>query len=664
MLGGLWLLTRSAGTTNLSLPSGELKPLTAWTNELIVQNDELPPGWQVDIWAWDELVGMPSRVFGYKYPAALGQPGLNLKERVVVYSTTLLAQQAYPRVLDTYFPPHAADEWKTMPELTIPHHAEEMKMACIDSNINGIAFKGCRSVARYQNVIVITSGNVFEDQWLTMDGYRQMLETVDRRVTSVLSQQWHEAHTCTACYHLRFTPCPRSGGALDDAGVTYTQSWDRENRLLVVTNTASVPNAITRFVYDGDGNRVLQIQISGTQIITTAYASALEVSITGTQRITKTYYSAGSQLIAMRVYTSPTSSVLYYLHGDHLGSTSLTTDASGNVVARQLYDAWGNIRLRGDVKTDIGYTSQREDRSTNLMFYRARYYSPYLNRWLSPDSIVPDFSDPQSLNRFSYTLNNPVKYSDPSGHCVVEGDDDKCSPPPPSSLPSGVLYSETYGYFDPSHFRDDIAQAILRRVKAVVGTGGPVGVAGQGYNVNIPGTKWPIAAGDFSANYMVAPYNPSLDGSLENYITRVSLSIFMDYQMRFEAWEGTPASGLSMFLTGFAIEDLPSDYIGFIRAARGTTYPEIFAHLGPVEHREQPPRCLSGCANREFTPLVNGEHVPWPAALSITPIGQETGAWRFVSESPSEILGSQIVEFLFYSSPVPSRSWWREKLGP
>lgn len=188
MLGGIWLLTRPAETTKPTLPSGELKPLAAWTDELIVKNDELPPGWTVDIWARDEMLGVPSRVFGYKYPAALSQPGLNLKEEVVVYSTTLLAQQAYPRVLDAYFPPAAADRWKTTPELAVPHHADKMKTACIDSNINGIAFKGCRAIARYQNLIVITHGNVFEDQWLTFDGYRQMLETVDRRVASVLSR--------------------------------------------------------------------------------------------------------------------------------------------------------------------------------------------------------------------------------------------------------------------------------------------------------------------------------------------------------------------------------------------------------------------------------------------------------------------------------------------
>jgi RHS repeat-associated protein len=139
-----------------------------------------------------------------------------------------------------------------------------------------------------------------------------------------------------------------------------------------------------------------------------------------TTGVTTTYYSAGTQLIAMRVITNG-GNTLYFLHGDHLGSTSLTTNASGGVVARQLYDAWGNIRLRGDVKTDIGYTSQREDRSTNLMFYRARYYSPLLGRFVSADTIVPEPNNPQSLNRYAYGLNNPVKYIDPSGHAAICG---------------------------------------------------------------------------------------------------------------------------------------------------------------------------------------------------------------------------------------------------
>ncbi len=58
----------------------------------------------------------------------------------------------------------------------------------------------------------------------------------------------------------------------------------------------------------------------------------------------------------------------------------------------------------------------------------ARWYSPVLGRWLSPDTIVPDPKNPQSLNRYSYVNNRPLNFTDPSGHRPCE--DDLCSPPP------------------------------------------------------------------------------------------------------------------------------------------------------------------------------------------------------------------------------------------
>ena len=56
-----------------------------------------------------------------------------------------------------------------------------------------------------------------------------------------------------------------------------------------------------------------------------------------------------------------------------------------------------------------------------LMFYNARWYDPYLNRWTQPDTIVPDPGNPQDWDRYSYALNNPVRYSDPSGHASCSG---------------------------------------------------------------------------------------------------------------------------------------------------------------------------------------------------------------------------------------------------
>ncbi|MFC2003977.1 RHS repeat-associated core domain-containing protein [Chloroflexota bacterium] len=68
--------------------------------------------------------------------------------------------------------------------------------------------------------------------------------------------------------------------------------------------------------------------------------------------------------------------------------------------------------------TDKLFTGQRRD-STGLYFYNARYYDPAIGRFISPDIIVPNPMTPQSFNRYSYVLNNPLKYADPSGRDYI-----------------------------------------------------------------------------------------------------------------------------------------------------------------------------------------------------------------------------------------------------
>jgi RHS repeat-associated protein len=100
--------------------------------------------------------------------------------------------------------------------------------------------------------------------------------------------------------------------------------------------------------------------------------------------------------------------VLYYLHGDHLGSTSLTTDKDGVIVAQARYLPYGQERWTdGPAQTDFTFTGQRSDNYTHSIEMGARWYDPQLARWASADSIVPQSGNPQSLNRFSYVLNNP-----------------------------------------------------------------------------------------------------------------------------------------------------------------------------------------------------------------------------------------------------------------
>jgi RHS repeat-associated protein len=135
----------------------------------------------------------------------------------------------------------------------------------------------------------------------------------------------------------------------------------------------------------------------------------------------KLYYHAAGKPIAMRVLPPGNSTgTLYFLHSDHLGSTSAVTDPSGSVVARQWYHPYGSVRAStGALPTDITFTAQRSD-ATGLYFYNARYYAPLIGRFISADTIVPEPGNPQDLNRYAYVRGNPLKHTDPSGHWTEE----------------------------------------------------------------------------------------------------------------------------------------------------------------------------------------------------------------------------------------------------
>ena len=65
--------------------------------------------------------------------------------------------------------------------------------------------------------------------------------------------------------------------------------------------------------------------------------------------------------------------------------------------------------------TPYRYTGQRWEADFELYDYHARWYDPALGRFAQPDPLVPEPGNPQSLNRYAYVLNNPVKYTDPTG---------------------------------------------------------------------------------------------------------------------------------------------------------------------------------------------------------------------------------------------------------
>ena len=123
---------------------------------------------------------------------------------------------------------------------------------------------------------------------------------------------------------------------------------------------------------------------------------------------------AGGQRIAIKQVGSGSIS---YCHPDHLGSTSILTNASG-VKEEDLVDyPYGETFTNtGTANVAYKYTGKELDDSTGLYFYDARYYDAALGRFISPDTIVPDPGNPQDFNRYTYANNNPILYNDPTGH--------------------------------------------------------------------------------------------------------------------------------------------------------------------------------------------------------------------------------------------------------
>jgi RHS repeat-associated protein len=191
----------------------------------------------------------------------------------------------------------------------------------------------------------------------------------------------------------------------------------------VATNTPT-PTAFSSaaFVYDGDGKRVKSTfnGTATTYFVGTHYEVANGV-------VTK-YYYAGTQRIAMR-----TNGTLNFLIGDHLGSTSLTTSATGTVISELRYKAWGEERYAsGATPTNYTYTGQYSYTDDfGLMFYNARWYDSSLGRFAQADTLIP--SGVQGYDRYAYANNNPIIYTDPSGHT-----------PWPLIIGAGLVLAGTY----------------------------------------------------------------------------------------------------------------------------------------------------------------------------------------------------------------------------
>ena len=193
----------------------------------------------------------------------------------------------------------------------------------------------------------------------------------------------------------------------------------------------------TQFLYDGNRNRYQKIQntydgTTHTQIRTTYIGKSYEKIIEG-DTITHKYfiYNSEGQLIAIHAKEESgnpfdtgnnlAEETTNYLHYDNLGSIDTITDGNGNVVEHSYYAPFGNKDTKTKFTTPLtnrGYTGHEHINEFGFIHMNGRVYDPTIGRFLSPDPHIQFEYNSQSYNRYTYVMNNPLKYTDPSGYFI------------------------------------------------------------------------------------------------------------------------------------------------------------------------------------------------------------------------------------------------------
>ena len=177
--------------------------------------------------------------------------------------------------------------------------------------------------------------------------------------------------------------------------------------------------------YGCDNNRIFMRSNVGGKVKTKAYVGNCEYIEEDGVTTVLTYLEGPMGVFAVHVNDGDES--INYIHKDNLGSWSVITDEDGRVLWKLSFDAWGNMRDPEKWEDDADEMSMLYDRGFTghehlcgfgLINMNGRLYDPLISMMLSPDNNIQMPQSSQNFNRYSYCLNNPLKYNDPSGEFV------------------------------------------------------------------------------------------------------------------------------------------------------------------------------------------------------------------------------------------------------
>ncbi|MEX3100449.1 MULTISPECIES: polymorphic toxin-type HINT domain-containing protein [unclassified Streptomyces] len=194
-------------------------------------------------------------------------------------------------------------------------------------------------------------------------------------------------------------------------GTTQYLDHDAEGRLAKVTEPVEggAPR-VTEYLYDADGNRL----IGRTPTEATLYLGTTEITVakgTGTPKATR-YIDLGGGHTAVQSDDGKVS----FTTADHHGTALLAIDAATQKLDQRRVLPFGGPRGAGPAAWPgtKGFVGGTADTSTGLTHLGAREYDPATGRFLSVDPVL-DLTDPQQINGYAYSNNNPVTFSDPTG---------------------------------------------------------------------------------------------------------------------------------------------------------------------------------------------------------------------------------------------------------
>jgi len=195
-------------------------------------------------------------------------------------------------------------------------------------------------------------------------------------------------------------------------------TFDYENRL----TSASIAGQTTTSTYNGLGHRLAMARGGQTTrflVDGTAPLAQIMAESDGGGNVTAFYLHAGG--LAARILPDGTAA---YYHADRRGSTVALTDGAGAVTDRYAYGDFGEAAgSTGSSTNPFRYLGRFgvHDTGDGTLFVRARHYHPDLGRFLSRDPLTGRDTQPQTLNRYIYALNNPLALVDVSGFASQEG---------------------------------------------------------------------------------------------------------------------------------------------------------------------------------------------------------------------------------------------------